>query len=110
MNIPITKNPPQAKPLPGQALPFGRLFTDHMLLMNYDRIRAGMTCALSPVQFSAAFGHGVPLRPEVFEGMKAYRWGMRASAVPPMDSLRRFNSSCRRLCIRCRWRRCIRGC
>ncbi|MGI6696304.1 MAG: branched-chain amino acid aminotransferase [Christensenellales bacterium] len=103
MNIPITKNPaPKQKPLPGQALPFGRLFTDHMLLMNYNKDQGWYDLRIEPyanfsLPPSAMVFHYAQ---EVFEGMKAYPVGDEGvSLFRPMDNLRRFNSSCRRLCI-----------
>ena len=35
IRVELTKNP-KKKPAPGDPLPFGRIFTDHMFMMDYD--------------------------------------------------------------------------
>lgn len=101
-NIQITKAT-TLKPLPDPAkLLFGKVFTDHMFLMNYDagkgwhspRIEPYAPLALEP---SCMVFHYAQ---EVFEGMKAYRGpdgGVRL--FRPMDNVERLNASCERLCI-----------
>ncbi len=91
------------KPLPDPAkLVFGKVFTDHMFLMNYDagkgwhspRIEPYAALSLEP---SCMVFHYAQ---EVFEGMKAYRdpeGGVRL--FRPMDNIQRLNQSCERLCI-----------
>jgi branched-chain amino acid aminotransferase len=91
------------KPLPDPAkLVFGKVFTDHMFLMNYDagkgwhspRIEPYAALSLEP---SCMVFHYAQ---EVFEGMKAYRdpeGGVRL--FRPMDNVQRLNQSCERLCI-----------
>ena len=91
------------KPLPDEGkLVFGKTFTDHMFLMNYDagkgwhspRIEPYGPLALEP---SCMVFHYAQ---EVFEGMKAYRdpeGGVRL--FRPMDNVERLNNSCERLCI-----------
>ncbi len=91
------------KPLPDPAkLVFGKVFTDHMFLMNYDagkgwhspRIEPYAALSLEP---SCMIFHYAQ---EVFEGMKAYRdpeGGVRL--FRPMDNVQRLNQSCERLCI-----------
>jgi len=102
MPIPTTQNPsPKAKPLKGQPLPFGRLFTDHMLLMDYDKARGWHDMRIQPygdfsLPPSAMVFHYAQ---EVFEGMKAYAATEGLTLFRPMDNLRRMNASCRRLCI-----------
>ncbi len=101
-NIQITKAT-TLKPLPDPAkLVFGKVFTDHMFLMNYDagqgwhspRIEPYAPLSLEP---SCMVFHYAQ---EVFEGMKAYRdpnGGVRL--FRPMDNVERLNNSCERLCI-----------
>ncbi len=48
--------------------------TDHMLIIDYDEGRAGMTPASSPTAPpDRPRRQGAPLREEIFEGLKAYR-------------------------------------
>ena len=65
---------PQAKPVPGQKLGFGKIFTDHMFMMNYTagkgwhdaRIVPFQNISLSPAAMVYHYGQ------EMFEGLKAY--------------------------------------
>jgi len=102
MPIPVTlSQTPKKKPAPGQVLPFGRLFTDHMLLMDFDRAQGWHGLRIVPygdftLPPSAMVFHYAQ---EVFEGMKAYPSPGGLTLFRPMDNLRRMNASCRRLCI-----------
>ena len=101
-NIQITKAT-TLKPLPDPAkLLFGKVFTDHMFLMNYDTGKGWHSPRVVPygpltLEPSCMVFHYAQ---EVFEGMKAYRdpeGGVRL--FRPMDNVERLNSSCARLCI-----------
>lgn len=91
------------KPKPDPAkLVFGKVFTDHMFLMDYHtgkgwhdpRIVPYAPFVLDP---SAMVFHYAQ---EVFEGMKAYRTpDGGVQLFRPMDNVRRLNDSCARLCI-----------
>ena len=76
LDIKITKTTqPQAKPQPGQKLGFGKIFTDHMFIMNYTegkgwhdpRIEPFHNISLSPAAMVYHYGQ------EMFEGLKAYK-------------------------------------
>ncbi|MBQ9948165.1 MAG: branched chain amino acid aminotransferase, partial [Oscillospiraceae bacterium] len=76
MNIRIEKTTaPKAKPIDESALGFGKIFTDHMFIMEYDtgmgwhdaRIVPYQEISLSPAAMVFHYGQ------EIFEGMKAYR-------------------------------------
>ena len=66
---------PKAKPVPGQKLGFGKIFTDHMFIMNYTegqgwhdpRIVPFQNLSLSPAAMVYHYGQ------EMFEGLKAYK-------------------------------------
>ena len=66
---------PKAKPAPGQKLGFGKIFTDHMFVMNYTegkgwhdpRVVPFQNISLSPAAMVYHYGQ------EMFEGMKAYK-------------------------------------
>ena len=99
---PVTRSS-TLKPKPDpKTLVFGKTFTDHMFLMDYDagqgwhdgRIVPYAPLALDP---SAMVFHYAQ---EVFEGMKAYRTpDGGVQLFRPMENVKRINSSCERLCI-----------
>lgn len=91
------------KPKPDpKTLVFGRSFTDHMFLLNYDPENGwhdGRIVPYGPISLepSAMVFHYAQ---EVFEGMKAYRTpDGDVQLFRPMDNIRRINDSCARLCI-----------
>ncbi len=105
MDIKVTPcSDSQRKPIPtdDNALGFGRLFSDHMFLMNYDpdrgwhnaRIEPYGPLSLDPASMVLHYGQ------EVFEGLKAYR-GADSSVrlFRPRDNYERLNRSCERLVI-----------
>ena len=76
LDIKITKTTePKAKPQAGQKLGFGKIFTDHMFVMNYTegkgwhdpRIEPFHNISLSPAAMVYHYGQ------EMFEGLKAYK-------------------------------------
>ena len=76
LDIKITKTTePKAKPAAGQKLGFGKIFTDHMFVMNYTegkgwhdpRIEPFHNISLSPAAMVYHYGQ------EMFEGLKAYK-------------------------------------
>ena len=91
------------KPIPDpDTLVFGKTFSDHMFLMNYDagegwhdpRIVPYGPLSLDP---SCMVFHYAQ---ELFEGMKAYRTPEgRIQLFRPYENAKRFNSSCDRMCI-----------
>lgn len=102
MDIKITKTTtPLAMP-PEDELGFGRVFTDHMFLMDYEEGKGWHDARIVP------FGH-ISLHPastvlhygaEIFEGLKAYR---RADGgvqlFRPMENVRRMNRSAERMSL-----------
>ena len=93
----------QGKPRPDPAsLVFGKLFTDHMFLMDYHdgqgwhhpRIVPYGPLSLEP---SCMVFHYAQ---EAFEGLKAYRTPAgHVQLFRPVENARRLASSCQRLCI-----------
>ena len=91
------------KPKPDQNnLGFGRYFTDHMFLMDYDpengwhdaRIVPYGDLQLSPA--SAVLHYGA----EIFEGMKAYRRpDGQIQLFRPMENFKRLNNSAERITL-----------
>ena len=102
MEIKITKTAaPKAKP-DQKNLHFGKYFTDHMVLINYETGKGwhdARVVPYAPLQLdpsSMVFHYAQ----EVFEGMKAYRTPDGGIQLfRPYDNARRMNDSCERLCI-----------
>ena len=76
LDIKIVKTTePKAKPAAGQKLGFGKIFTDHMFVMNYTegqgwhdaRVVPFQNISLSPAAMVYHYGQ------EMFEGLKAYK-------------------------------------
>lgn len=103
LDIKITKTSnPKQKPAAGQPLGFGKIFTDHMFIMNYTegqgwhdpRIVPFERISLSPAAMVYHYGQ------EMFEGLKAYRGdnGNIHLFRPDMNA-KRTNKTNDRLCI-----------
>ena len=105
MEIPITKSATigqRPRPKSEAELGFGKYFTDHMFLMDYEkgkgwinpRIVPDGPLSLDPSAMVFHYGQ------EIFEGLKAYRWpdGTIALFRPDMN-IDRWNRSARRLCM-----------
>ncbi len=102
-DIRITKTTePKAKPQDESKLGFGKIFTDHMFIMDYNTEEGWHDARIVP------FGP-LPIHPastvlhygaEIFEGMKAYR-NANGDIVMfrPMENIRRLNNSAERLCL-----------
>lgn len=101
IKIELTKTPKE-KPASEKDLGFGKIFTDHMFLMNYDkgkgwhnaRIVPFGPLSLSPAAMCLHYGQ------EVFEGMKAYKSPEGKTLLfRPEKNMARLNVSNERLCI-----------
>ena len=83
-------------------LGFGKHFTDHMFLLNYEAGKGWFDPRVVPyapltLDPSCMVFHYAQ---EVFEGMKAYRTADgTVQLFRPYDNARRMNDSCERLCI-----------
>ncbi len=102
MNISITKNPnPAQKPDPA-TLGFGKIFTDHMFMMEYESDKGWYDARIIPFQNLSLHPACTALHygSEIFEGLKAYR---RADGTVqmfrPIENIRRLNRSAERLCL-----------
>lgn len=99
-SVTLTNNP-KAKPDPND-LPFGRIFTDHMFLMDYDQDNGwhnGRIVPYGPLSLdpaSAVFHYGQ----EMFEGLKAYKTkeGKIQLFRPDMNA-KRTNNTNARMCM-----------
>lgn len=101
ISVQLTKNH-KSKPTDQKNLGFGRYYTDHMFIMNYDegegwhnpRIVPYGPIALDPAAMCLHYGQ------EVFEGLKAYRADDgRILLFRPEKNMARLNVSNERLCI-----------
>ncbi len=102
MEIKIIKtNEPKVKPEPS-TLGFGKIFTDHMFIMEYTpengwhnaRVEPFHNFSLHPASTVLHYGA------EIFEGLKAYRRADgKVQLFRPMDNIRRMNESADRLCL-----------
>ncbi|MFA5561076.1 MAG: branched-chain amino acid aminotransferase [Eubacteriales bacterium] len=101
--ISITKaTQPKPRPTDETRLGFGRLFTDHMFMMNYSSEQGWHDARIVPFDYipvypaSTVFHYGT----EIFEGMKAYRTKEgRVQMFRPLENVRRMNISAERLCL-----------
>ncbi|MCL1832094.1 MAG: branched-chain amino acid aminotransferase [Oscillospiraceae bacterium] len=107
MNITITKTTaPKAKPADESQLGFGKIFTDHMFIMEYSdgtwhspKIQPFGNLALSPAAMVLHYSQ------TIFEGMKAYRSPQSNGGEDdillfrPKDNFKRLNVSAERSVI-----------
>ncbi|MBQ3065175.1 MAG: branched-chain amino acid aminotransferase [Clostridia bacterium] len=101
--ISITKTTQPKERLADESkLGFGKIFTDHMFIMDYSddsgwhdaRIVPFGPIALHPASTVLHYGA------EIFEGMKAYRTANgEISMFRPLENIRRLNQSAERLCL-----------
>ena len=96
----IKTRAPKPKPAAGAELGFGRLFTDHMFLMDYaegwrePRIVPYENLSLDPASMVFHYGQAA------FEGLKAYKGaGGDIRLFRPRMNFKRLNSSNARLCM-----------
>jgi branched-chain amino acid aminotransferase len=103
--IPIIQAAPGAlkkKPEPGQPLGFGKIFTDYLFLLDYQKGQGWINARIEPYR-------PIPMDPaalvlhygqEVFEGLKAYRWpNGEIYLFRPRKNFERMNRSAKRLCM-----------
>jgi len=90
------------KPAAEAQLGFGKIFTDHMFLMDYEkgegwknpRIEPYHPLSLDPAALVLHYGQ------EVFEGLKAYRWSNgQIYLFRPRMNYERMNRSAKRVCM-----------
>jgi branched-chain amino acid aminotransferase len=91
---------PKPKPSDESSLGFGRIFTDHMFIMEYDREKGWHDARIQPYQrlsmdpASSVFHYAQ----EIFEGLKAYRCADgRVNLFRAKENCRRLNRSAERL-------------
>ncbi|MBP5662144.1 MAG: aminotransferase class IV, partial [Clostridia bacterium] len=102
MKISIQKTTaPKAKP-DAAGLGFGKVFTDHMFRMEYDREHGWHNARIVPFENLSLHPASTVLHygSEIFEGLKAYRRADgKVQMFRPMENIRRMNNSAERLCL-----------
>ena len=90
------------KPADESKLGFGTIFTDYMLMMNYDDGQGWHDCRIvpyAPIEMDPA-AMCLHYGQEIFEGMKAYRGDDgKVYLFRPQENFKRLNASCERMCI-----------
>lgn len=90
------------KPKDEKNLVFGRTFSDHMFMMDWDkgkgwhdaRVVPYQPLAMDPAAMVLHYGQGI------FEGLKAYRWPNDKICVFRAEkNFQRFNNSAHRMCM-----------
>ena len=101
IRIELTKAP-KAKPADESALGFGKIFTDHMFIMDYKTGKGWHDARIVPygnIEFSPA-AMCLHYGQEVFEGLKAYRTADGdIQLFRPQENFKRLNVSNERLVI-----------
>ena len=103
LNIRIEKTTaPKAKPADESKLGFGKIFSDHMALIDWNkeegwhdaRIVPFANFSIHPASTCLHYGS------EIFEGLKAYRTAdNKIQLFRPMENAKRMNNSADRLCL-----------
>jgi len=102
MEIKITKTAVLKEKPDSSTLGFGKIFTDHMFMMDWNSEKGWYNQRIVPFQ-------NIPLHPastvlhygsEIFEGLKAYRRADgKVQLFRPIENIRRMNRSAERLCL-----------
>ena len=100
IKIQLTETP-KTKPNENE-LGFGKIFTDHMFIMDYTRAEGWHNARIVPFDnlslhpASTVFHYGA----EIFEGLKAYRReDGKVQLFRPMENIKRMNSSADRMSL-----------
>ncbi|MCP3926378.1 MAG: branched-chain amino acid aminotransferase, partial [Desulfobacterales bacterium] len=91
------------KTLPDESsLGFGTIFTDHMMLMDFDQEKGWHNARVEPYQKLIMDPAAMVLHysQTIFEGLKAYRTeNGKIQLFRPKDNIKRLNTSARKMCI-----------
>ena len=97
----VKSNNLKEKPDPS-TLGFGKIFTDHMFVMDYNKEEGWHDARIVPFENLSIHPASTVLHygSEIFEGLKAYR---REDGIVqlfrPIENIRRMNNSAERLCL-----------
>ncbi len=102
MEIKITKaDTLKAKP-DSSNLGFGKIFTDHMFMMDWNKEKGWYNARIVPFENLSIHPASTVLHygSEIFEGLKAYRRADgKVQMFRPIENIRRMNRSAERLCL-----------
>lgn len=87
---------------PEESLGFGKVFSDHMFIMDYETGKGWHNARIVPFGYFSIHPASTVLHygAEIFEGLKAYRredGGVQL--FRPMENIRRMNRSAERMCL-----------
>ena len=103
MKIAVTKSTAlKNKPTNENSLGFGKIFSDHMFIMEYEKGKGWFDPKIQPYQSLAIDPASVVLHygQEIFEGLKAYRSAENDILLfRPRDNALRLNQSAVRMCM-----------
>ena len=103
LNIRIEKTAcPKAKPADESKLGFGKLFSDHMALVDWNKEEGWHDARIIPFGNFSIHPASTCLHygSEIFEGLKAYRTAdNQIQLFRPMENAKRMNNSADRLCL-----------
>ena len=100
--ITVTETNAPKELIPESELGFGRYFTDHMFVIDYERELGWINPRIVPFENISLHPASTVLHygAEIFEGLKAYRredGGVQL--FRPMENVRRMNRSAERMCL-----------
>lgn len=100
--ITITKTTTPKEKVPSDKLGFGKVFSDHMFLMNYDEgegWHSPRVVPYGPIELMPC-ANVLHYAQEIFEGLKAYRTADgTVQLFRPTENIKRMNNSALRMCI-----------
>ena len=102
MEIKIIKNENPSQKPNGAELGFGKIFTDHMFVMQHSREKGWYDAQIIPFGNLSIHPASTVLHygSEIFEGLKAYRTANGdVQLFRPIENIRRLNTSAERLCL-----------
>lgn len=102
MEIKITKASVLKEKPDSSTLGFGKIFTDHMFMMDWNSEKGWYNARIVPFENLSIHPASTVLHygSEIFEGMKAYRRkDGKVQLFRPIENIRRMNRSAERLCL-----------
>ena len=102
MEIKITKAAVLKEKPDSSTLGFGKIFTDHMFMMDWNKETGWQNARIVPFENISLHPASTVLHygSEIFEGLKAYRRADgKVQLFRPMENIRRMNRSAERMCL-----------
>ncbi len=102
MEIKLTKTAALKEKPDSSTLGFGKFFTDHMFMMDWNSEKGWYNARIVPFENLSIHPASTVLHygSEIFEGLKAYRRkDGKVQLFRPIENIRRMNNSAERLCL-----------